>query len=133
MYEKVNRETAISEFQAWLDAKKVSKTKRESLIEMEEEIIDAIMEGYLQINEDKTITQRLKFPLQTAPETTEIKFAFRINIGVLNIKLKGIKSDDSSGRITAYLTALTEQSKAIIMALDTVDYTIASSIAVYFF
>jgi hypothetical protein len=79
------------------------------------------------------MTHTLKFSLNTDPPLEKLKYPARINVGKLNAKLRGVKSDDLSGRVLAYVTALTDESNGIIKALDTADYTIASSVATYFF
>ena len=130
---KVSREKAVEELERWLNAKKITGNKRKSNEDIEEELIDAIEEGYLVLNEDNSFTYKLKFPLDGENPITELKFAFRVKIGVLNAKLRGIKIDDLSGRIQTYIAVLTDQPKGLIGALDTSDNSIASAIATYFF
>lgn len=130
---KVNRETAVEELNKWLDAKRITGNKRKSNEEIEEELIDAIEDGWLVLNDDFTFTQRLKFPIQGTTEINELKHAFRVKVGELNAKLRGVKTDDIVGRVLTYVSVLTDQPKGIIGALDTADYSVASSIATYFF
>lgn len=128
----IPRDKAVEELEKWLEAKKISGNKRRSNEDMEEELVDAIEDGYLILNDDNTWTQKLKFPIDNA-NVSELKHAFRINIGVLNTKLRGTKIDDIAKRVQIYVSVLTDQPNAIIGSLDTVDYSIASTIATYFF
>lgn len=131
MKEKVNRETAVMELEKWLESKKISQNKRESLLDVESEIVDAICDGYLHLDE-KTMEWKhtLKFPLENLKELT---YAHRINVGKVEVKTRTIKPDDLQGRIRAYISVLTGEPNGIISALDTADSSIAGSIASYFF
>lgn len=128
---KVNRETATAELEKWLDAKKISQNKRDTLMDVESEIIDAICDGYLTLDE-KTMEWKhvLKFPLDNLKE---LKYAFRVNAGKIEAKTRTIKADDLSGRVRAYVSVLTDEPNGIISALDTADSSIAGAIASYFF
>lgn len=130
---KVSREKAVEELNKWLDAKRITGNKRKSNEEIEEELIDAIEEGWLVLNDDFSFTQKLKFPIEGTSKIEELKHQFRVKVGELNAKLRGVKMDDVVGRVQTYVAVLTDQPKGLIGALDTADYSIASSIATYFF
>ena len=128
----IPRDKAVEELEKWFEAKKISGNKRKTNEDIEEELVDAIEDGYLVLNDDHTWTQKLKFPIDNA-NVSELRHAFRINIGVLNAKLRGVKIDDIAKRVQSYVCVLTDQPNAVVGSLDTVDYSIASSIATYFF
>lgn len=127
---KVTREEAIGMLEQWLVSKKISKNKRTTLEDVEDEIVDAIEDGYLSLNKDMEWIFNLKFPLEN---TTQLKFAHRINVGKLESKLRKTTSEDIQGRIKIYVAVLTDQPNGIIQALDTADISIAGAIASYFF
>ena len=128
---KVNRETATAEIEKWLDAKKISQNKRTSLQDVESELMDAICDGYLELDEETMEWKHtLKFPLENVKD---LKYAPRVNAGKIEAKTRTIKPDDLQGRIRAYISVITDQPNGIIAALDTADHSIASSIASYFF
>ena len=126
---KVPFETATAEFEKWLNAKQVSKKRRENLADMEEEIIDAIMEGNLVLNKDIEFIQHLNFPNS---KVSELKFQTRIQVGMINAKLRGIQANDVNGRLEAYISALTGEPVSLVKTLDSSDFAIASCIATYF-
>jgi len=74
--EKVTREIATQEFQKWADLKRL----REAAIERSKEhkeareaIIDAIMDGTLEMSEDGVITQNLLFSLSESKKQLKYK------------------------------------------------------------
>lgn len=128
----VSKEQATTEVNGWLDYKKVSVAKRESSKEQISAIVDAVCEGHLVINEDKTITQTLKFPTEGAAPVSKIVYKPRVKVGAINQHLQGVKATDIDARMLAYVAALTDVTKGILGTLDTEDYGIAQSIAIFF-
>lgn len=128
-------ETAIQDFERWLDYKKVKNKKRADNKEQEEVIVDAIMDGSLIVEKDCYIEFKLDFPLENEknePTFESFKFKPRIKVFELNSKLKGVKSSDVDGRIVAYIAAVTGQNAGIIKKLDTQDYNICQAVIMYF-
>ena len=125
----VTHEIAVNEFGKWIDAKKVSKRRREGLVDMEEEIIDAIQEGSLVLDDQTKFVQHLKFPNERIKTLT---FQTRIQIGVLNARLKNVSTQDVNGRLEAYISALTGEPTPVIKTLDSSDFNLSSCIATYF-
>ncbi len=126
----ITLEIASQEFEKWIEEKRVSNKKREDLKEMEEEIIAAIQEGSLRFDsKSKQFIQTLKFPNDRMKELT---FKTRIQVGVINARLKGIQQTDINGRLEAYVAVLTDESTAHIKTLDSSDFQLSSCIATYF-
>ena len=131
--EKINRETAIQEFEKWLDFKKVSDTKRQSSKDQENTIIDGIVSGQVYIDESCNIHQKLVFPVEgEVAGFEELVYMPRINRKMLQAKLRGVKADSPDDRISAYAAALTNKAIAQIANLDTEDLRIADAIVMYF-
>lgn len=128
---KINKEIATAEINQWLDKKKVLESKREFYKDHIEILIEALCEGLLTVGEDGTITQILSFPLEEA-QITELKFKPRLNRKMVTPHLNGVKASDGDGRILAYMSALTGQSKNILNTLDFEDSRISDSIVVFF-
>lgn len=131
--ERVTFEKALNEFNAWLDYKKVSNSKRESLKDVQDEIIDAIVDGHLSIDSD---TFEILYKLKLAPEKgglTEIKFQARVSTGIIDSKLRGVALNDAPGRVRAYACAITGLTPNDFRVLDTADWSIVSDIVAYFF
>lgn len=133
MKEKVDLEKAQNEFNTWLDHKRVSNSKRESLKDVQDEIIDAIVDGTLVINpETFEIVYTLKFPPEKGDLNT-ITFKPRVSTGVIDSKLRGVALNDAPGRVRAYACAVTGLVPNDFRVLDTADWSIVSDIVAYFF
>lgn len=128
----VDKETATNEIESWLDYKKVGQKKRESAKESIETLIDAVQEGILVVNEDKTITHKLKFPLEGESSITELIYKPRINSSLVQMHMQGVKSADTLGTYHAYGAALATKPKEVIKKLDTEDLSIVQNIALFF-
>lgn len=132
---KITSETATNEVNDWLDYKKIPAKKRDSNKEHIEALIDYICDGTLVINEDKTITQSLKFPISFDDgkiALDKIVFKGRLKTGTIQMHMQGVKSNDADGRLCAYVCALTSQAKGLINQMDTEDYSVATSITIFF-
>lgn len=131
---KVTREIAEQDFMSWFEAKKLPQFMLEKHADDKEAMISAIMTGNLVLNEDFTFTQKLNFPVKGSNmEVSELKYAFRISEGVLAASLRGIKTDDLIGQMPiAYISALTNEQKGTIRALDQIDSQLGKNIAAFF-
>lgn len=127
------RELAELEVNLWLDHKKTGAKKRESLAENIEELISYLEDGTIRLNrETLEFIQELKFPVGSKGQIRELVFKPRIPLSTINSTLKGLKPNDSSGRVIAYISALTGQNKAVISELDTEDNSVGQTLAVFF-
>lgn len=132
METKVNREQAEGEISTWLDYKKVGDSKRETYKDQIAELVEGVMDGTLVIGADKSITHTLKFQTEGETPVKELKYKPRLAVRDINKAVTGVKSGDQEGRMLGYVAAATNQAKGIIGALDSVDYSIASSIIIFF-
>lgn len=132
---KIAKEVAVQEVNDWMDFKKIKDNKRAESAQQIEELVTAIENGIITIDENKNIIHTLEFPItNNAGEQTVTKLTYkpRLNVKQLNDKLKVVKGTDVDARIMAYATALTSEMAAIIGNLDTEDYRITSSIVMFF-
>lgn len=129
----VSIDVAIADMNRWLDAKKVSDKKREAYADNIENLTDAISEGSLILNENNEFEQKLKFPIKSESGDIEtLKFKNRLTVDAVQNNLTGVKPTDADGRITAYVSALTNLPKAVIKRMDTEDYSIGQALAIFF-
>lgn len=129
---KVALEVAEVEVTKWLDFKKISQAKREANKESIDTLIGYVCEGVLSITDDKKIIHELMFPLEKEQPLGKLEYKPRIHAGAIQRHLQGVKGNDVDGRLTAYAAGIAGQPKEIIKALDTEDYSIAMSVAVFF-
>lgn len=131
---KVDREVAAKEIEKWLDEKKVSQTKRESKKDQIESLVCGIMDGDLTVNEKGEFEHTLKFPGDSPAAVKKMVYKQRILIGDVqhHIKNNKITLTDFDGRINCYIQALTGQPYAVIAKMESTDYDIMQSIAVFF-
>lgn len=129
---QVSREVAEKDVQRWLEAKRVRQTKRESLKDYIESLILEVMEGFISIDDDCNLTQKLRFPIGLHENIKELNFKSRLKVLEINEFLKNVKQGDNDGRVLAYILAATEQPLGIIQSLDTEDLGVSQSIAVFF-
>lgn len=133
--EKVSKDVAVEEIDRWLDSKKFSDKKRESLKDSVDTLIDAIVDGTLCLDENNMLIQTLKFPIQTTDgKVAYDKFEYkpRLKMEAIHLHMQGVKSSDADGRVCAYVAALTSKPKDVVKKMDTEDYSVAQSIAVFF-
>lgn len=130
---KVNIETATADINQWLDYKKVSDKKRENYASSINDLISSVCEGVLTFDSDNhQLIQTLNFEIGEETKIGKITFSPRIQIGAIQRALQGVSAANADGRILAYISALTGVSKAIIEKMDSEDYTVAQSIAIFF-
>lgn len=129
---KVDFDTANSEITGWLDCKKISDKKRDVQKDTISTLVDAVADGSLVVEDDNSLTHTLKFAVGKDGQIKDFKYKPRITVGDVHGHLQGVKPSDADGRLLAYVAALTNQTKGIIGLLDTEDYGIAQSIAIFF-
>lgn len=130
--EKVTREIAITEVESWLDYKKISEKKREVYKDNIDTLVDAVVEGFLTLQDDKSFVQTLRFDTGGERPIKELTYKPRLKMSTIHSHLQGVKSTDADLRVCAYMAALTGNPKAVIQALDTEDYSIGQAIAIFF-
>lgn len=131
----VSEDVAREEVDKWLDYKKVNQSRREQYQDAIDDMVNAISEGYLSIDEDYNWVHKLKFPFQNGKDT--LVYRPRLTEAQLEPHMKGIKSDDSRGMIQAYIAALTGGgekglARGSVKKLDMEDMRVGRAIATFF-
>jgi DNA primase len=124
----VSREVAVGEINKWLEFKKVSDNKRETYKDYIETLVDAVESGNLMLKEDYSLLQKMKH----SDAIGDLEFKPRLKVSTVQNHLQNVKSGDADGRLTAYIAALTSKNKGLIKDMDTDDFGISQSIAVFF-
>ena len=130
MSEVLNKELALVEVTKWLDCKKVKEKKRVAYKEAIESLVDAVSEGTLILNDDFSFTHRLDFPVGTDGLIKEFNYKARLDVSTIQKYANGATGGDA--RVLATISALTAQPKELVSKMDTEDYGIASSVAIFF-
>lgn len=128
----VSKEIALKDVISWLDYKKVPASKREAYKDNIESLVNAVSEGTLVLNDDKSFTHHLIFPFGKEVTIDKLVYKPRIRVGDVYAHMNGIKTTDVDGRVHAYVCTLTGQPKEIVKQLDTEDIAVAQNIAIFF-
>jgi hypothetical protein len=129
---KVSLEISEKEVNEWLDYKKITQQKRDVQEASIKTLINSVAEGSLSLNDDKTFVHELLFPVGKEATIKKFEYKPRVNTGLIQKHMEGSKSTDFDARICATIAALTVNTKEVVKMLDTEDYSIASSIAIFF-
>jgi len=141
--QKLPQELAVEELQKWLDYK---KTKIELVVKSNSEeegednkanadIIEAIMDGSLVINEDMTMTYNLSFPIMSDRGTDElhaITLKPRLTAYEVQQATKGITKDEPFKLFTGYIHVLSGEVRGIVNKIDSSDFSLLQKIVGYF-
>lgn len=131
--DKVNREVAQAEVISWLDKKKILAGTRERYNDFIDQLIDAVCEGVLTLETDTFKFQhKLQFPFGDQIKIDSLSYECRLNDKILQQYMRGVKQDDSEGRLLGTVAALTKQPRELLYNMDTVDKKIALAIAIFF-
>ena len=132
---------AKAELEKWFDFRKTKDKARINIDEdigrdvMADKLVEGFMYGNLVFDNLGNLTQKLEFPLGTESKSTSLKDLIwkpRFRESELNEPLKGVKTNDSSGRMKAYMSAITGVSKPLLGSLDYSDYSLSQTIVSYF-
>lgn len=127
---KISLDLATADVEKWLTFKKVNDKKREAFKVNIDAMAEAVSEGILIINEDFSITHKLLFAIGEEVKINEFKYKARLSVNELQNASVGKAGMDA--RILSAIGALSDQPKKIVSAMDTEDYNVAGSIAVFF-
>jgi hypothetical protein len=129
---KISREIAEKEVLTWLDFKKVSEKKREGYKDAIETLNDAVCEGKMIVEADHSLKQILLWPTEGESPMKELTYKPRLKVHEIHSKLDQVKGTSGDARIMAYVSALTTVPMAVIKQLDSEDYNVAQSVAIFF-
>ena len=132
---------AKAELEKWFDFRKTKEKARINIDEdlgrdvMADKLVEGFMYGNLVLDDIGNLTQKLEFPLGTESKSASLKELIwkpRFRESELSEPLKGVKTNDSSGRMKAYMSAITGTPKSLLGALDYSDYSLSQTIVSYF-
>lgn len=133
--EVVTLEVAQADVKRWLDLKKIGDQKREDKKDGIDTLVSATIDGTIVIEDDCTITHKLKFPTlgdKNEIGIDELKYKARISTAQLQAALRGSKTADPYAIVIALVAVLSGEPKGVIVCLDTEDMAIGSAIANFF-
>lgn len=134
--EKMTRDIAQDHVQRWVDHKNIPQSKVEANQDAVDIMVDAFQDGTFEMDEETfVITHNLRQPILNTEgevQVEKLEFKARARAGELQGWMKGIKANDGDGRVQAVIAGLSSTARGIITKLDTVDYSIAQNIAVFF-
>jgi len=130
--QKVSEKIAREDFERWFESKRLGSSFRSGSYEViEKQMIDAICDGSIIINEDNTITLKLSWPLTQPNQIDELIFVHRMQTGAIQARTKIAKTQEE--KLLYTIAALTNNEGGIIRALDPSDFSNAGCVASYFF
>lgn len=132
---KVAEEVAEKEIERWLDARLTSDKKKNDMADSIRELVSAVVEGNLIVNENGTLTQKLIIPFGEESVVKEVNYKLRISAGDIQKRMtfNKIKQGDIDGRLMVHVCAATNLSFEQVGKMDSADYTIASTIGNFFY
>lgn len=137
----MSEKLATLELEKWFDFRKVKEGSRRNIDEelevdiMAKKMIEGFMYGQLRFVDDGVLTQFLDWPVETESKSVSIKelnWKPRFRESDLTAPMKGVKNNDTSGRMKAYMSAITGVNKINIGNLDYSDYALSQTIVSYF-
>lgn len=137
----MSEDVAKRELEKWFDSRKMKDKARKNIDDdldrdvMADKMVEGFMYGLLILDDLGNLTQKLDFPVETESKAVSIKELIwkpRFRESELNEPLKGVKTNDSSGRMKAYMSAITGITKQKLGTLDYSDYSLSQTIVSYF-
>lgn len=129
----INKEQAQLEIDSWLDHKKIKDKKREAHKNSIETLVEAIKDGSLVLNDDKSLEYQLSFPVGKEGQVKSLKFKPRVSVTELQDRKNGNKPGDGDALILSTISALTGIAVAQLKNMDSGDdYDVCGSISVFF-
>jgi hypothetical protein len=131
MEQKYSYEQAVKDIHELLDKKVVLPKRREAMEDMKiiSSVAEAISLGYVGINSDGTITQRM-----IHPESPQIELVYKqhVKAELMNKSLNAIKNLTQQNINLEYICMYTGKSASEVNRLEPVDRNVADSIAFFF-
>lgn len=127
-------EQAVSEVKSYLAARKMFPSRVEALKPMIDTVAEAMMYGFVAIDDDGVITQMLVDPIQDvngAVVLDKLVYRKRVKPDEVNREIEKLKEDNQRTRIMMYVTLHCEQPKAIINKLETQDRAVCDAIGFF--
>jgi hypothetical protein len=137
----MSEDVAKAELEKWFDHRKMKEKARANVDDelgrdvMADKLVEGFMYGLLTLSEDGYLTQKLDFVIETESKSvkvSELVWKPRFKERELAEPMKGVKANDSTGRMKAYIAAITGVQKALLGSMDYSDYSLSQTIVSYF-
>lgn len=127
----VSTAIATAEINKWLDSKKIGGSKRAKYKHHIAEMVSAVEDGYLKLDENLVLHQTLKFPFKEEVTTENLTYKPRMSG---NDRDEATKHSDGSGSDIVYCFGafLTGKVKAFLKKLDSEDHAIMQAVVMFF-
>lgn len=127
----IAKEIAQKDVSKWLDFQEISESNRTKHQASIDRIVEAVELGNVIINDDNTITQKLKHPLGEA-KVSAINFAASLTVGEINTQMNKATEDNAMSVPISYICAATGELKGVIVKMNNKDYKVSDSIILFF-
>lgn len=128
----VNTETATKDVNRWLDYKKTTRAQREAYAGIIDNIIKDVEDGYIEVNDDCTLTVKLRTPTDGDAPITHLTIKPRTTVRAVEEAVKRHKASAQGERLKAIIALQSGVHYNVVMNLDTVDGGILDNIALFF-
>lgn len=138
----MSKEVALKELESWFDYRKMKESIRHNIDDdldrdvMLDKMVEGFVYGLLVFDPDNgRLIQKLEFPVENESKTvslSELTWKPRFKDSDLTEPMRGVKNNDSSGRMKAYMQAITGTVKTKLGSLDYSDYSLSQTIVSYF-
>jgi len=127
----VDRETAESDVNRWLNNKNIKPVKREGKYkELIKNLVDYVCEGDIIIDNECYIIQTLSVPFENEKPLKEFKYKSRIKIE--EVRVDTSINNDAFAFTYAYVAALTGLPVGLVKKMDSEDFKVAQTITGFF-
>lgn len=129
----VSEEAATGELNKWLDFQDIPEKQRVELKANIEILISAICNGKLIINDDNSLTQKLKHPFGEQIKISELKYrSTPITVGEVDQFKSGIAQDVDNRSMLANVCAATGQLYSVLSKMSSKDYNLSAAVIIFF-
>jgi hypothetical protein len=125
----VSKEQATSEVDNYIASRVIKPSRREKLSDAKDVFIEAIMYGWLVINDDKTITQNLIHPVG---DFNTFTYKFRVQADVIEAEKQRLKASTGSDIILINWCAYTGDVPNVYRKLEPADRETAEALTLFF-
>lgn len=125
----VDQETATKEVENYIKRRVIKPLRLSKLADAKDNLIEAVMYGWLTINDDGTIIQNL---LEPVGEYKSIKYKYRVPADVIEMEKQRTKGFDATQNLLIYWSSYTDEQPNLYRKLEPMDKDTADSLTLFF-
>lgn len=125
----VDQETATKEVDSYIKRRVIKPLRLSKLADARDNFIEAVMYGWLTINDDGTIVQNLIEPIG---EYRNIKYKYRVPADVIEMEKQRTKGFDATQNLLIYWASYTDEQPNLYRKLEPMDKDTADSLTLFF-